>query len=77
MTKMTYAEAIEVLRAEREKVSETIEELRKRRELLTVQINSLEETVRVPKRGKALPGDVVMTVEPAMAQVKIVVPPKE
>lgn len=66
---MTYAEAIEQARAQREAVSMQINDLVERRKALTARILELEEAVRPPKRGKALPGDVVMAAEPAVVKM--------
>lgn len=66
---MTYAEAIEALRAKREEMSLKIEALRVERQAVNEQLLALEEKTRVPKRGAALPGDIVMIAEPA--QVKM------
>lgn len=69
MKPMTYAEAIAALRAEREEISAEIERLRAKRESISVQIVSLENAVSVPKRGAALPGDVIMMSEPPLVKL--------
>ena len=69
MKPMPYAEAIAALRAEREAISDEIERLRAKRESISVQIGALENAVTVPKRGVALPGDVIMMSEPPLVKL--------
>lgn len=68
---VTIAERIVTLREEREDLSNQIEALRKRRELVSAELVGLEQSITPRKTPPAAnPNDVVMTVDPAAVALK-------